>query len=291
MKRRDTKWDQIHIMQISYYGKYFLFMFYIMKIEELNLQSLRDLAKSKKGHPGLRGFSTMKKGDLAAALKKNFKIKGGALEERAGSCQAVGSGRTGDPFKAMKAALKAKSGPKVKKTKTTKKEEKKEEEEQPIGDLEEFDTQPTQPMRFYPELGIKKKLTESQAKYFAEMKREQESEGSGIRHHVQRVLDGIKKIKSMRAKGGQISEKVKDMAQSIDVAGKGVGDDDDDIDFDDIKWGKFTDQLDRYNSQNKKNISLCQFADLILRNPKKYTVTTQRRARFYKNVLAKKKCS
>lgn len=284
MKRRDTKWDPIHIMQISYYGKYFLFMFYIMKIEELNLQSLRDLAKSKKGHPGLRGFSTMKKGDLAAALKKNFKVKGGALEEK-----AIGTGRSKDPFKELQAQLKAKSGPKVKKTtKKTIKEEKKEEEEEPIGDLEEFEYPP---MRFYPELGIKKKLTEGQAKYFADRKREKESEGSGIRHHVQRVIDGIKKIKSMGAKGGQISEKVKDMAQSIDVSGKGVGDDDDDIDFDDIKWGKFTDQLDRYNSQNKKNIGLCQFADLILRNPKKYTVTTQRRARFYKNVLAKKKCS
>ena len=35
------------------------------------------------------------------------------------------------------------------------------------------------------------------------------------------------------------------------IGGKGA-DDDDDIDFDDIKWGKFTDQLNRYNSQNKK---------------------------------------
>ena len=73
------------------------------------------------------------------------------------------------------------------------------------------------------------------------------------------------------------------------IGGKGA-DDEDDIDFDDIKWGKFTDQLNRYNSQNKKDLDLCQFADLILSNPKKYTMTTQRRARFYKNVLAKKKC-
>ncbi len=74
------------------------------------------------------------------------------------------------------------------------------------------------------------------------------------------------------------------------IGGKGAEEDDDDIDFDDIKWGKFTDQLNRYNSQNKKNLDLCGFADLILSNPKKYTMTTQRRARFYKNVLAKKKC-
>jgi hypothetical protein len=125
-------------------------------------------------------------------------------------------------------------------------------------------------------------------------------------------------------KGGQVSESVKNKARDIVVGGANMtktnyltpcwkgyetvpgkevytkgscrkiggkgADDDDDIDFDDIKWGKFTDQLNRYNSKNKKNIDLCGFADLILSNPKKYTMTTQRRARFYKNVLAKKKC-
>jgi hypothetical protein len=79
------------------------------------------------------------------------------------------------------------------------------------------------------------------------------------------------------------------MAQNIDVIGTGVGGDED-IDFDDIKWGKFSDQLKRYNSQNSKNLDLCQFADMILSHPKKFSVTTERRARFYKNVLAKKKC-
>lgn len=187
-----------------------------MKFEEQSLQTLRDLAKSKKGHPGLKGFSTMKKGDLAAALKKHFKLKGGSLEEKSSRKQVS------------------------------------------------FDED-------------KVKGGEVAAKNSA----------------IKRIVAAIDRIHSKigKSKGGQISEKVKDMAKSIDVAGTGVKDDEDDIDFDDIKWGKFTDQLDRYNSQNKKNLDLCQFADLILKDQKKFSVTTQRRARFYKNVLAKKKCS
>jgi len=133
----------------------------------------------------------------------------------------------------------------------------------------------------------------------------------------------VKNVKDGKIKGGQVSESVKHKARDLVVGGAnmtktnyltpcwrgyesvpgkevytkgscrkigGKGADDDDIDFDDIKWGKFSDQLNRYNSQNKKDLDLCQFADLILSNPKKYTMTTQRRARFYKNVLAKKKC-
>jgi len=194
-----------------------------MKFEEQSLQSLRDLAKSKKGHPGLKGFSTMKKGELASALKKNFKVVGGALEEKSGRCW--------EGYK------------------------------------------PVAGKRPYSKGSCKK------------------AEGGSITHHANRLIEAIRKIKSLRSgSGGQISENVKEMAKNIDVAGTGV-DGEDDIDFDELKWGKFTDQLDRYNSQNKKKLDLCQFADLILANPKKYSVTTQRRARFYKNVLAKKKCS
>jgi hypothetical protein len=71
---------------------------------------------------------------------------------------------------------------------------------------------------------------------------------------------------------------------------QGTGAGDDDIDFEDIKWGTFTKQLEAYNRQHKKNLDLCKFADMILKDTKKYQQKTVRRARFYKNVLAKKKC-
>jgi hypothetical protein len=150
------------------------------------------------------------------------------------------------------------------------------------------------------------------------------AKGGKLVHVLRNFVDKIKARRDARVKGGQVSESVKHKARDLVVGGanmtktnyltpcwrgyesvpgkevytkgscKKIGgkgaDDEDDIDFDDIKWGKFTDQLNRYNSQNKKNLDLCQFADLILSNPKKYTMTTQRRARFYKNVLAKKKC-
>jgi len=65
----------------------------------------------------------------------------------------------------------------------------------------------------------------------------------------------------------------------------------DDIDFEDVKWGTFTKQLEAYNKQHGTDLDLCKFADKILSDTKKYQIKTVRRARFYKNVLAKKKCN
>ena len=71
-------------------------------------------------------------------------------------------------------------------------------------------------------------------------------------------------------------------------------DDDDPIDWDDIKWGSFTEQLKQYNKRHKNKFTgdkaLCDFADMTLSNKSKYSTTTKRRASFYLNVLAKKKC-
>jgi len=61
------------------------------------------------------------------------------------------------------------------------------------------------------------------------------------------------------------------------------------IDWDDINWGSFTEQLKKYNSQYKKKLTLPKFADMILKDPKKYKSKTVKRARFYVNVLSKKK--
>ena len=253
-----------------------------MKFEEQSLQTLRDLAKSKKGHPGVKGFSTMKKGDLVATLKKHFKIKGGALEEKSSRKQCIeGLSTRKVSFDGLEESYDRgigahKSNPAS--VRNTKGEKNK--------------PGPKMPKEQWA-CARAKKLSEkgSSAGYDEDLVK-----GGAVaekKSAIKRIVAAIDRIhaKIGKSKGGQISEKVKDMAKNIDVAGTGVKDGEDDIDFDDIKWGKFTDQLDRYNSQNKKNLDLCQFADLILKDQKKFSTTTQRRARFYKNVLAKKKCS
>lgn len=75
-----------------------------------------------------------------------------------------------------------------------------------------------------------------------------------------------------------------------DLEGDGI-DNVDDIDFDNLKWGSFTNQFDRYNATHKKSPlkDLESFAKMILKDPKKFSTTTTKRARFYLNVLLPKK--
>ena len=63
----------------------------------------------------------------------------------------------------------------------------------------------------------------------------------------------------------------------------------DNIDWDNVKWGTFTEQFKRYNSSHKSNPmkNLHQFATMIKKNAKKYTKRTLQRANFYLNVLYK----
>jgi hypothetical protein len=62
------------------------------------------------------------------------------------------------------------------------------------------------------------------------------------------------------------------------------------IDFEDLKWGSFTEQFKAYNRQHptKKMKDLEHFAITILKNPKKYHKTTEQRAKFYLNIILKK---
>lgn len=65
------------------------------------------------------------------------------------------------------------------------------------------------------------------------------------------------------------------------------------IDWEDMKWGSFTKQFEEYKRQhpNSKIDDLEHFAESILANPSDYKKTTLKRARFYLNVIAKKKLS
>ena len=60
------------------------------------------------------------------------------------------------------------------------------------------------------------------------------------------------------------------------------------INFEDMKWGSFSKQLEVYNRQHKTKLDLHNFAMMILANPKKYQKRTLKRARFYINVILKK---
>ena len=73
--------------------------------------------------------------------------------------------------------------------------------------------------------------------------------------------------------------------------GSGI-DDDDDIDFDDIKWGSFTAMFKRFKKQNPKKKAikdLKDFAKMILDDKNKFSKKAQKKANFYLNVILSKK--
>ena len=59
------------------------------------------------------------------------------------------------------------------------------------------------------------------------------------------------------------------------------------IDWDDIKWGSFTAQFARYRSThpNTRINTLEKFGKYIIKNKKKFTLKTFRRANFYIKVI------
>ena len=59
----------------------------------------------------------------------------------------------------------------------------------------------------------------------------------------------------------------------------------DDIDFEDMKWGSFTKQKNAFNSK----LTLKRFAEIVLKPNSKFREKTKDRARFYLNVILKKK--
>jgi hypothetical protein len=60
------------------------------------------------------------------------------------------------------------------------------------------------------------------------------------------------------------------------------------IDFEDMKWGSLTKQVEAYNKQHNTKLDLHSFSMMVLANPDKYIERTKKRARFYINVINKK---
>ena len=72
------------------------------------------------------------------------------------------------------------------------------------------------------------------------------------------------------------------------AAGQGIGDDK--TDWEDMKWGSFTEQLQQYNRTHKKQMKdLKELAEHVRANPSKFQPKTKKRADFYINVISKKK--
>ena len=108
-------------------------------------------------------------------------------------------------------------------------------------------------------------------------------EGKGL---GEKVKDALSRVRALKAKIAGSGTETKGLAQlEEEVEGGG-----DKIDWEDIKWGSFTAQFNQWNKQHPrdKKTSLDSFADMILKDPSKYSTKTVRRARFYKNVLHKK---
>jgi len=134
------------------------------------------------------------------------------------------------------------------------------------------------------------------------------SKGDIIKHLHAHVSSGsgmqedIGTAKGTGSEDKDVSDRLRTLVSGIQGAGvskescaKGKGVEEDPIDWDDIKWGSFSEQLRRYNATHKNKFegekALCKFAEMILNNKSKYSTTTKRRASFYLNVLAKKKCA
>lgn len=121
-----------------------------------------------------------------------------------------------------------------------------------------------------------------------------------VRVMMRRFDDIMNYFNDDGATDGELSDLDGDF-DGMDIGGNGFSSDDesmegtgfkeDDIDFDDIKWGSFTEQFNRFRKKHKKSPikDLEQFAKMLIENKEKYNKTTIKRARFYLNVLLPKK--
>ena len=108
---------------------------------------------------------------------------------------------------------------------------------------------------------------------------------SGLRKFMNTLTDTAGRA-NVLLEGGKISDSDSGSDSDSDTEVKK-------IDWEDIKWGSFTKQFEEYKRQhpNSKIDDLEHFAESILANPEDYKKSTLKRARFYINVLSKKKLS
>jgi hypothetical protein len=104
-----------------------------------------------------------------------------------------------------------------------------------------------------------------------------ETDKSWVKQETKVLFEGNDRLR-------KIANTLTDIGARFDVVRQGAGV----IDFEDMKWGSFSKQLQAYNSQHNKKLDLHNFAMMILANPDKFQERTKKRARFYINVILKK---
>jgi hypothetical protein len=104
-----------------------------------------------------------------------------------------------------------------------------------------------------------------------------ETDKSWVKQETKILFEGNDRLR-------KIANTLTDIGARVDVIRQGAGV----IDFEDMKWGSFSKQLQAYNSQHKKKLDLHNFAMMILANPEKFKERTKKRARFYINIILKK---
>ena len=219
----------------------------------------------------LKGFSTMKKEDLVKTMKKHLKMtKGGAIERKGG--------------KGGKIVL-PKEKPILKKVKP------------PSIPVEA--PQPPPPPRSTP-IPPRRPIIHYEGRPLTEHERRQRARfGMGlskdemVNQLKERIMGHIRKIQ-----GGQLPDSFTDKLHDLQlgkVEGAGVvaepkKEEPKKEDGDWEEGGSFTDLFNQYNrTHDTKMKSLKDLAEHILKSPGDYKEKTKKRARFYINVILKKK--
>jgi hypothetical protein len=231
-----------------------------MKLEDLSLKQLRDLAKTH----NVKGVSALPKGDIvkkiAKAAGRRVKMVDGVPVIGSGAPKAVAveelsGGTILQRADALIARIRG-EGPKRKQT-------------QLFGE----DPSPAV-MKEYEEMK-KSKLPPAKPS-----RKSMEAMDDAVEGWAQRAAAPKSPKKLSPKKTVSLSPEKATVIDDGSIGGKG-------IEWDDIKWGKLAGKLEKHNESHDKK-DMPEFADMILADPKKYSTTTVRQARFYRNVLKKK---
>jgi hypothetical protein len=108
-----------------------------------------------------------------------------------------------------------------------------------------------------------------------------------------RTITNVAAVANQIISGGDIDAPTDtDVADFLRYAGlpqySGAGKEEQ-IDFEDMKWGSFTEQFNAFKRQHPKTSlrDLKDFAEYVLRNPRGFKERTKKRAQFYTNVILK----
>lgn len=278
-----------------------------MPFDKLSLKELKELAKQHKDV--VKGYTSMGKEDLVKALKKHLKMdkKGGVTKKKvATEKKKVETTEKKEVLKKIERNIQPlvamKYKPYVQDSTTASKALSEEEMEFAYSafDLltpvirEQYGAAPMETMLF-------KGFIASQLKKAKEPKAEPAGEGikekPSLEEIKKRLLSKVDKLS-----GGQLPSSFTDKLQDLEIAppakeeepkeeivGKGV-EEEEKVDWEDMKMGSFTEQLQQYNRTHKKQMkSLKELADHVRADPSKFKPKTKKRADFYINVISKKK--